>query len=131
VVKSPVNYVLTVMQEVQDSNPRSRQSLLTLASIDNVRYDKQKIVGLHNVWVTNCLPIAAIALVKKGKIKVSSSSLQLIGQALISCLCSLEPAGPVQDGTLDTWLVHRSACSYLRNLLQQSPTVFYIALVLT
>jgi len=36
------------------------------------------------------------------KVKVSSSSLQLIGQVLISCFCSREPAGPVNDGTLDT-----------------------------
>ena len=38
---------------------------------------------------------------------------------------SLEPAGPVKDSKLDTWLVHRSACSNLRNL-QQSPVVYWL-----
>jgi len=40
---------------------------------------------------------------------------------MISCFRGLQPVGPVKDGTLDTWLVHRSACSYLCNLQQQSP----------
>ena len=45
-------------------------------------------------------------------------------------LISLEPAGSVKDITLDTWLVYRSACSNLRNLLQQSPTVYWLLLIL-
>jgi len=32
----------------------------------------------------------------------TSSSLQLIGQVLICCFCSREPARPVKDGTLGT-----------------------------
>jgi len=48
-------------------------------------------------------------------------SFRIIGQVLISRFRSLEPAGPVKDGVLDTWLVHRSACCYLCNLQQQSP----------
>ena len=48
--------------------------------------------------------------------------LRIIGQVFISCCNSLEPPGPVKDVTLDTWLVHRSACSTLRNIPQQSCT---------
>ena len=51
------------------------------------------------------------------RLKVLPDLFQIIGSSLVSI--SLEPAGPVKDITLDTWLVHRNACSNLCNLLQQ------------
>ena len=44
---------------------------------------------------------------------------------------SLERAGPVKDVTLDTWLVLHSACSNLLDLLQLSPPVYWLLLILS
>ena len=56
---------------------------------------------------------------------MASTVLQIIRRVLI--LLCLEPAGAVNDVTL---LVHCSACSYLRKILQQSPTVYAAGLLL-
>jgi len=65
------------------------------------------------------------------KVEVFSSSFRFVGQVLICCFRSREPAGPVKDGALDTRLVDRSACRYLGNLLQQSPNVYQLLLIST
>ena len=81
------------------------------------------VVGMYALFVlynTYQLPM----------IKNSVLILQIIGQELISCFYSLEPAGPVKDVTPDMWLVHCSACSNLLNLLQQSPSVYWFLLLL-
>jgi len=55
--------------------------------------------------------------------------LQIIGQVLISCFSSQEPAGPVKDGTLGTLVYSASQCLQLPS--QSSSTVAHCILVIT